>query len=292
MKILPLILLLIPLSAHSEWTYDLTFDGDMTGGGTVTFYTLSGYCDDTGCRDTMDFTNSPTLDMMITSTLSGNIYDMWRHSSVSINDDDSHIAWGIDAVTEQLSFMDIGAFTGEGPPNGIPNQGHPENWQASLNGNLADGVTMEEVEQDGNFDSQWFRGTGQVQATLAPVPVPSLPSLNISFRTAGLWQRYGDAQWQQIHSASSNNMGSGDFDGDGEQDMAVSFGSAGLWIRWNDGEWEKIHSLPADQITVSDMDGSGEEDIIISFKPYGLYVYMNNSYWEKLHSLSPSGVSL
>jgi hypothetical protein len=288
-RLLTLFTLLLPPIAQANWTYNLDFLGGISGTGTVSFSAVSGKCDVFDCSGTQSFDDLPTVNMLITSVVTGNSYTFTERSflNTGFQDDDSFIEWKIDPNTLALSVFNLESGVGS------TSEVEPNMWLGEITGDLS-GVTVLEAkcpEDCDGFVDHREQTSGQITATYNP-PL-NHDDLVVSFaRGAGTWRWVNNANWVQVHSGSSQQIGSGDFDGDGAQDIVVSFGPDGTWISWNDGSWTKLHNLPADQLTVNDLDSDGLDDIIISFRPpNGIWIWMNNSDWKKLHDLSAKGLA-
>ena len=72
----------------------------------------------------------------------------------------------------------------------------------------------------------------------------TLQDLLFGFGSDGLWQWTDNKDWVSVHKMAVIAMTSGDFDGNGQEDIAVSFSaSSGLWYRLNGKAWVKVHNL-------------------------------------------------
>ncbi len=117
----------------------------------------------------------------------------------------------------------------------------------------------------------------------------TLQDLLFGFGSDGLWQWTDNKDWVSVHKLAVIAMSSGDFDGNGQEDIAISFSaSSGLWYRLNGKAWVKVHNLSPVNIVAADLDGNNQADLVIDFgKGLGLWLWMNNHDWVKLHNLSP-----
>ncbi len=76
------------------------------------------------------------------------------------------------------------------------------------------------------------------------------------FGSDGLWQWTDNKDWVSVHKMAVIAMTSGDFDGNGQEDIAISFSaSSGLWYRLNGKAWVKVHNLSPVNIVAADLDG-------------------------------------
>jgi hypothetical protein len=106
----------------------------------------------------------------------------------------------------------------------------------------------------------------------------------IDFGASGLWVRFNNATWTQLHASSPNNIATGDLDGNGQDEAIVDFGASGLWVRYNNATWVKLHNSTTEGQETGDLDGNGLDDLVIDFGASGLWVRFNNATWAKLHS--------
>ena len=73
---------------------------------------------------------------------------------------------------------------------------------------------------------------------------------------------------------------SGDFDGNGIDDLAADFVSNGLWIRLNNNPWRKrLANGISNGLSVGDLDGNGSDELIWSSPNFGLFALFNNTSW-------------
>ena len=248
------------------------------------FTVLNGFCDDTGCNNTGNFADVPTVNMLIEGVVSGNKYNYNASSflNVGFDDGESSIAWNIDPISHSLTSLTMVDAIGNDSA---------ANWLSELRGSIANGVSFDEAkcpeDCDGFVDSR-LQTTGQVTATLvANPPQIDLGDVVVAFEQgAGTWKWVDDANWVHVHTQASEQMVTGDFNGNGEDDLVMSFGANGLWVWWDDTWWEQLHPLPSEQLATGDLDGDGADDILVSFAPrFGLWKWMNGKNWVKLHSL-------
>jgi hypothetical protein len=122
-----------------------------------------------------------------------------------------------------------------------------------------------------------------------------LADLAVGFGPAnGLWLGHnpGDLspEWTKIHAVSPTVMAAGDFDGNGQSDLAAVFPGYGVWIWTNNTSWVALHPLDATNIVTADLDGNGQDEIILKFANYGIWVRYNDASWTQLHVLDPSAL--
>ncbi len=63
----------------------------------------------------------------------------------------------------------------------------------------------------------------------------------IDFGSPGIWVKYNNNTWSQLHWVSPEFMVTGDMDGNGKDEVIIDFGSAGIWVRYNNIWWSKLH---------------------------------------------------
>ena len=75
--------------------------------------------------------------------------------------------------------------------------------------------------------------------------------------------------WRKLHDQVPIHLVSGDFDGNGIDDLAADFGSNGLWIRLNNNPWRKLRpgSGISKGLSVGDLDGNGADELICDKVP-------------------------
>ncbi|TGO02531.1 hypothetical protein PN36_23605 [Candidatus Thiomargarita nelsonii] len=118
--------------------------------------------------------------------------------------------------------------------------------------------------------------------------------LIIDFGTEyGIWTYTNNSTWTKLHALSSEQLISGDMDGNGIDEIIIDFGAAyGIWLRMNNSSWVQLHSLSPESMVTGDIDGSSQDDVIIDFgASYGIWVWMNNNTWTQLHSISPESIT-
>ena len=100
----------------------------------------------------------------------------------------------------------------------------------------------------------------------------------------GIWALRRTA-WTGIHPWSPRAIVSGDFDGNGLDDLAVDFyPSSGLWVLMNHTTWVPLHTFNPAQMAVGDFDNNGKDDLVASFPGYGIWTWRNNTSWVQLHT--------
>ena len=114
--------------------------------------------------------------------------------------------------------------------------------------------------------------------------------------TYGIWVRYDDASWINLHTSSPEYMVKGNLDGDANRkdDLVIDFGDTlGIWICYNDNEsWAQLHNISPKYMATADIDLNGLDEVVIDFgSDYGIWVYYpETGNWTQLHSLSSEGI--
>jgi parallel beta-helix repeat protein len=106
----------------------------------------------------------------------------------------------------------------------------------------------------------------------------------------GIWIKYDDATWTQLHDLSPEAIVACDLDGNSKDDIICDFGTYGIWIYHDTGTWTQLHEVSPDSITAADLDGNGKSDLVIDFGTYGIWIYQDTGTWTQLHSLSPESI--
>ena len=99
----------------------------------------------------------------------------------------------------------------------------------------------------------------------------------------GIW---GQRQtgWINVHLWSPKTIVSGDFDGNGLDDLAINFSpNAGVWLWMNHATWVWLHDSSPTTMAVADLDHSGRSDLVLSFPGAGVWAWMNHTEWRGLH---------
>src|SRR4029078_10630610 len=93
--------------------------------------------------------------------------------------------------------------------------------------------------------------------------------------------------WAPFHSWSPKTMVSGDFDGNGLDDLAIDFSpnNGGVWLWMNHTTWVQLHSSAVTAMATGDFDHNGKSDLALSFPGFGLWVWMNNTTWRLLNGI-------
>jgi hypothetical protein len=172
-------------------------------------------------------------------------------------------------------------------PDGIEN-GDIVGWEYDVYGNPVsltyDNGTTEAVS--GSYDPDEFMVSGRIDSG-------ENRDLVIDFGDQyGVWVRYNNADWQQLHSLSPESMTLADMDDSGIDDIIFDFGDQyGIWIYSNNTDWQHLHSISPKSVASSDLDNNGQEDVVMDFgDEYGIWVYQNNSSWWQLHSVSAKSI--
>ena len=95
-----------------------------------------------------------------------------------------------------------------------------------------------------------------------------------------------NATWARIHSLEVSDIQTGDFDGNGQDDIVLNFAGQGIWTRSNNSTWAQLNTLNSAGVAVGDIDGDDQhrQDIVINFPGYGVYAWLNNATYVQLHS--------
>ena len=126
------------------------------------------------------------------------------------------------------------------------------------------------------------------------MPAPTKDEVIIDFGNPyGIWVRYNDAFWTQLHTVSPKSMITGDLDGNGKDDVIIDFGAPyGIWIRYNDLTWTQLHTVSPKSMVTGDLDGNGKDEVIIDFgEPHGIWIRYNNTSWTQLPVVSPESMT-
>ena len=108
----------------------------------------------------------------------------------------------------------------------------------------------------------------------------------------GIWIRYNNISWTQLHNISPNSMVTADLNGNGKTDVIIDFGTQyGIWIYHDNGTWTQLHSVSPKSMVTGDLDGNGKADVIIDFgTQYGIWIYHDDGTWTQLHNVSPKSM--
>ena len=90
---------------------------------------------------------------------------------------------------------------------------------------------------------------------------------------------------------SPEHMVTGDFDGNGVDDLAMDFGPGiGLYLRKNLTQWVFLHSSTSEGFASGDLDGSGQDEVVVDFGPgSGIYAWQNDTAWSFINNRSERG---
>ncbi|NOR79389.1 MAG: hypothetical protein GQ529_00935, partial [Methyloprofundus sp.] len=91
-----------------------------------------------------------------------------------------------------------------------------------------------------------------------------------------------DSKWVQIHNLSSDQIVTGDLDGNQKEEIIVDFGSPyGIWAMMNNniGEWVQLHKTSSDQMVTRYLDNNNQKDLLIDFGGGGLWAWKNSAVW-------------
>jgi hypothetical protein len=121
----------------------------------------------------------------------------------------------------------------------------------------------------------------------APAHAQKKDDIAFDFGPYGVWLKYADAGFRQLHLLSPQEMASGDVDGNGQSDLILDFPGAGVWIWLNDSQWLQLHALNAAHIITADLDGNGKSAVLVDFLGFGIWAWRYNVGWSQLHAQSP-----
>jgi subtilisin family serine protease len=128
----------------------------------------------------------------------------------------------------------------------------------------------------------------RVKAALdALIPIRG-DDLAVDFGSAGLWLRFNNVSWTQLHVLSPEEVASGDVDGNGQADVIIDFPGSGVWVWLNNSGWFQLHHLNVAGIVTGDLDGNGKAAVLVDFPGSGLWIWRFTSGWVHLNSMSPS----
>jgi len=125
---------------------------------------------------------------------------------------------------------------------------------------------------------------------------PLLPTgaadLAIDFGGPGLWMLSADASVRLIHGLSPVATVTGDFDGNGRDDLVVNFGGGvGVWIWMNQTSWTFLHGSSPAQMLTGDFDNNGRDDFVASFTGAGIWRWSDGS-WVAVHGSTPNRMAV
>ncbi|MFZ4701373.1 MAG: putative Ig domain-containing protein, partial [Candidatus Methylumidiphilus sp.] len=141
----------------------------------------------------------------------------------------------------------------------------------------------------------WKRIHDQSPILVTPVYAEDnlIQQLLIDFAPYKLWLWKYDETWGLVRDEATTASAAGDFDGNGQEDLAISFSaSSGLWLRLNGQTWVQLDLASPLSLTAADVDGNGIDDLVVnSDAANGFRLWFNNQHWVKLHDLSPDSVT-
>jgi len=179
--------------------------------------------------------------------------------------------------------------------------GTPLNFSASglppgLAINSASGVIAGIASAKGTYQVMVAVSDGSLSAgrtftwtVVEPTSTQIDPSLDMAFDfgSNGLWLKYADTGWQQLHSMNPEEMASGDVDGNGQSDLIVDFPGQGLWVWLNDSVWVQVDTLNSGAMLAADLDGNGRSAVVFDFPGWGIWVWRYGGDWFQLDSRDP-----
>mgnify|MGYP002084898500 CR=1 FL=1 len=96
-----------------------------------------------------------------------------------------------------------------------------------------------------------------------------------------------------IHPLNPEAVATGDFDGNGIDEVAFDFGpSYGLWVRWNGSSWGQLHTVSPSILATGDLDGNGTDELLVGFPGAGLFAFYYGGSWWKIHDTVPTRVAV
>ena len=114
----------------------------------------------------------------------------------------------------------------------------------------------------------------------------------VDFGAPGLWMLSSDGSASQIHSLSPVATATGDFDGNGRDDLVVNFGPGiGVWVWMNHATWVFIHSVSPPQMVIGDLDDNGRDELIAVFAGAGIWRWSDGN-WFQVHGVTPNRLAV
>ena len=85
----------------------------------------------------------------------------------------------------------------------------------------------------------------------------------------------------RINPLEGFDIKTGDFDGNGQDDIVMNIPGQGIWTRLNNNAWSQLHIFNTSATTIGDIDGDAQhrKDIIATFPGYGVWA------WTEQHHL-------
>jgi len=110
--------------------------------------------------------------------------------------------------------------------------------------------------------------------------------------SCGLWEYYAaNNTWRQLTPLCPQDLVTGDFDGNGAQDLAADLGAYGLYLFRNDTAWQLLHSYDPHRLATGQLDAGSPSELIVDFgSGAGTWIYANGSAWQRLHTYSTAGI--
>ncbi len=136
------------------------------------------------------------------------------------------------------------------------------------------------VAADG-WGNAFFAGNSASSQSTFPVLVG--PDLTYNSNTDAFVARI------YTYTVPSPKHAAGDFDGDGEDELAIDFGSTGVLL-WDAGTWTQILSVDSESLVSANLDGSGDDEIIADLGANGLWVW-NNGAWGQISGVDVTTLS-
>ncbi|MDD5422751.1 MAG: VCBS repeat-containing protein, partial [Candidatus Omnitrophica bacterium] len=87
----------------------------------------------------------------------------------------------------------------------------------------------------------------------------------------------GTPQWTQLHTLSPELMVTGDFDGDGQDEVILDYGEFGIHVWDSNGtpQWTQLHTLSPELMVTGDFDGDNQDEAILDYGEFGIHVWDN-----------------
>jgi hypothetical protein len=82
----------------------------------------------------------------------------------------------------------------------------------------------------------------------------------------------------------------GDFDGDGNDEIAVDFGAAGIW-KYDSGAWTQLAPENPESLLAGDVDGDSADDILADLVTAGLWLW-NGGTWSRLSGVNVESMAV
>ena len=105
----------------------------------------------------------------------------------------------------------------------------------------------------------------------------------------GLWLLGSGLNFQPLHAASPKALATGDFDGNGTDDLLVDFGaSLGVYVWMNHTSWQLVHTVSPAHLVVGNLNNDASDEVVFSFTGFGLWIWKHGIGWTPLHGSDAS----